>query len=525
MGGDLSWPLMRAADLYAADEAVHDPDRSATYEELARDVRALASGLDELGLQSGARMGFLGVNSLAHAECVMGVPAARRVLVDLNFRLAEAELAFIASDCAIEVLVTDHHRLDVARALKARCPSLDQLVFDGNGPCPEECIPYRELLSGSADELPAVPGDEVAAISYTGGTTGAPKGVMLSHENLLANARHNLIATGHHEDDRWLHVCPMFHVAGTANMLACTWVGAEQIVLPRFDARAVIDTIRERAITHTVLVPAMLGMLLDELERESDGDRLRSLRHIQYAASPIAPALQRRVLEYFDCDIAQFYGMTEAAPTVSHLSPEEHRRGARGEEPHAARLRSIGVPVVGVETDIRAPDGSRTPMGDVGELCVRGPNVMLGYWNQPDATAEVLRDGWYRSGDAARRDEDGYLYLVDRLKDMIITGGENVYSIEVEAALSEHEAVSEAAVFGIPDPRWGEAVHAVVTIAPGSTVTKEELTAHCRMLLAGYKLPRTIELRSAPLPRSGAGKLLKNALREPFWAGLDRRVN
>jgi long-chain acyl-CoA synthetase len=317
----------------------------------------------------------------------------------------------------------------------------------------------------------------------------------------------------------------MFHVAGTSNVFACTWVGAQQTVLPRFEARAVIETIRSQAITHTVFVPTMLGMLLDALERERDSEGLPSLRHIQYAASPISPALQRRVLEYFDCDIAQFYGMTEAAPTVSHLSPEEHRRDSGDNKPHAARLRSIGVPVVGVQADIREPDGSPTPAGEIGELWVRGPNVMLGYWNRPDATAAALQDGWYRSGDAARRDEAGYLYLVDRLKDMIITGGENVYSIEVEAVLAEHSAVSEAAVFGIPDPRWGEAVHAVVTLASGSAVTTEELIAHCRSLIAGYKVPRSIELRSEPLPKSGAGKLLKNELREPFWVGLDRRVN
>jgi long-chain acyl-CoA synthetase len=267
----------------------------------------------------------------------------------------------------------------------------------------------------------------------------------------------------------------------------------------------------------------MLGMLLDELELRPVG--LDSLRHIQYAASPISPALQRRLLERFDCDVVQFYGMTEAAPTVSQLPAEDHRRGFRGEQPYARRLRSIGVPVVGVQAEVCGPDGSRLPPGEIGELRVRGSNVMLGYWNRPIESRSALADGWYHTGDAARADEDGYLYLVDRLKDMIITGGENVYSTEVEAALVEHEDVKEAAVFGIPDPRWGEAVHAVVSVARGAAVTREDLIGHCRKLIAGYKVPRSIDLRTEPLPKSGAGKLLKNSLREPYWIGHDRRVN
>jgi long-chain acyl-CoA synthetase len=257
-----------------------------------------------------------------------------------------------------------------------------------------------------------------------------------------------------------------------------------------------------------VLVPTMLAMLLDA--PGSERADLSSLRHVQYAASPISAELQRRVLERLpDCDVAQFYGMTEAAPTVTHLSPEDHRRGRA--------LSSVGVPVPGVEVDVRGP------AGEPGELWIRGRNIMLGYWKRPDATAEALVDGWYRSGDIVSEDEHGYLSLVDRAKDMIVTGGENVYSLEVEAALMRHPAVAEAAVFGIPHERWGEAVHAVVTTR--AAATPESLAEHCRALIAGFKVPRTIELRDEPLPKSGAGKVLKTRLREPFWAGRERRVN
>jgi long-chain acyl-CoA synthetase len=243
---------------------------------------------------------------------------------------------------------------------------------------------------------------------------------------------------------------------------------------------------------------------------------LGSLRHIQYAASPISPELQRRVLEAFDCDVAQFYGMTEAAPTVSHLTAQDHRAGER--------LRSMGAPVAGVQVQVRGPLGEPLAPGEIGELWIRGPNVMLGYWNRPEATAEAVVDGWYRSGDIAYADERGYLYMVDRAKDMIITGGENVYSIEVESALAEHHAVREAAVFGVPHERWGEAVHAVVVLEAGAAVDGQALIEHCRARIAGFKVPRSLDVRSDALPKSGAGKVLKTKLREPFWHGHDRRV-
>jgi long-chain acyl-CoA synthetase len=505
--------------------AIADEHSAVSYRILEHRVLALSTGLDELNVAEGARVGFLGVNSLAHLECCMGVPSAGRVLLDLNFRLSLPELEFIAQDSEPELLIVDAHQLELGRKLRDSCSTIQKLVFDGNGECPGDCVPYEELVTRATGQPRRVTPDTLAAISYTGGTTGRPKGVMLSHGNLLANARHNLIATGHTSVDRWLHVCPMFHVAGTANVFACTWVGAWQFVLPRFDARAVIDTIRREKITHAVLVPTMLGMLLDELESEGTGAGLPSMRHIQYAASPITPALQRRALEAFEFDLAQFYGRTEAAPTVAQLSAEAHRAGHRDDGPWRERLRSIGVPVVGVQAEVRDSDGSKLPPGEVGELWVRGPNVMLGYWGREDATREAFDDGWYRTGDAARADSEGYLYLVDRLKDMIITGGENVYSVEVEAALAEHPAIIEAAVFGIPDSRWGEAVHGVVSVANRSDVTAEALIAHCRTLLARYKVPRTVDITDQPLPKSGAGKILKKELREPYWVGHERRVS
>ncbi|MDA0168858.1 AMP-binding protein [Solirubrobacter taibaiensis] len=468
---DLSWPLVRAARLFGGDVAVIDGERSVTYGEVARRVRALG-GLDA------QRVGYLGPNSLAHMECWLGLPAFGKVLVDLNYRLSLEELAFMVQDAELEALITDD-----PRAEQLGVPVVD----------------YEALVAGPEHAFPGVDEDALAAISYTGGTTGTPKGVMLSHRNLVSNALHNLAVTGHAREDRWLHVCPMFHVAGTSNVFACTWVGARSVILPRFEPVSVLGAIDAHRITHAVFVPTMLAMLLEHAT-DTPG-----LRHLQYAASPISPELQRRVLEWLpDCDVVQFYGMTEAAPTVTRLSRADHD----------SRPSSMGVPVPGVQAEVRAP------RGEVGELWVRGPNVMLGYWHRPEATAAALVDGWYRTGDLAREDEDGYFFMVDRAKDMIITGGENVYSVEVEAVLSKHPGVDEVAVFGIPDERWGEAVHAVVV----GHADPEALREHCRAALAGFKVPRAIQVREEPLPKSGAGKLLKHQLRAPYWEGRDRLV-
>jgi long-chain acyl-CoA synthetase len=522
--GDLGWPLRRAARHHRDRLAVVDGERELSYGELAERVARLAGGLERLDLAPGDRVGYLGANSLAHLECVIGVPAHGRVLTDLNFRLAPAELAFMVEDAGVEVLVADRDNLAVACELRDRSQRLRALVLVGEGREPD-CVPYENLVGGDRPGAPAAPGaDDLAAISYTGGTTGPPKGVMLSHGNLLANARHNLLATGHTEHDVMLHTPPMFHAAGIANVFAATWVGAGQVIVPRFDPVAVATAIERHRVTLAILVPTMLERLLDHLaERSYD---LASLRNLQYAASPISPEVQRRAGSELPGGLAQFYGMTEAAPTVTHLSPEVHERGLAGEEPDRSRLASAGIPVPGVEVELRRDDAMPAPAGEVGELWVRGPNVMLGYWNRPEDTAAALIDGWYRSGDLAYEDQDGYLFLVDRRKDMIISGGENVYSVEVERVLTGHPAVAQAAVFGIPDRRWGEAVHAVVVLAPGSDEEGLEgaLVAHCRERIGGFKVPRSFDLRKDPLPQSGAGKVLKAPLREPYWSTARRAI-
>ena len=503
MNGTLAWPLAHAASLHSDALAVIDGERRLTYAEVARRVGGLGASLAELGLERGAFVGVLAENSLEHLECWLGIPAHGYVLNDLNFRLAVSELAFMVEDSSTVILLVDAGQLEPGRALRDRCECLRQLVYMGEGACPEDCLAYSELVQAEPLQAPDLDTHALATISYTGGTTGRPKGVMLSHANVLANARHNTMELGYSAQDRYLHAAPMFHVADTSQTFPITWAGGTHVMLPRFDAQRVAEAVVAHGITILVAVPTMVRLLLSELEaRPVD---VSSLRFLLYAAAPITPELQQRAIEALGCDLWQGYGMTEAAPSVTFLTAEDHRLGRA--------LRSVGQPIRGVQVEIRDPHGTPVGATEVGEICVRGPNVMLGYWNRPEATESALVDGWYRTGDAGYIDPAGYVFVVDRLKDMIISGGENVYSVEVEQALVTHPGVDEAAVFGIPHELWGEAVHAVVVAGAGAVLDEPDLIAHCRRQLAGYKLPRSIEIREQPLPKSGAGKVLKHELR------------
>jgi long-chain acyl-CoA synthetase len=355
--------------------------------------------------------------------------------------------------------------------------------------------------------------EHLAGIFYTGGTTGAAKGVMLSHGNLLSNALHLAIVRRFGTTTRWLVAAPMFHAAGTIAVLATIWHGGQHVILPTFDGDAALDLVEQHRVTDTLVVPTMLAAITAaQTTRPRDTSTLELIAH---GGAPAATSTLKAAHQAFPtAEMLHIYGATETSPIATLLPHEERLLDA-------PRSRSCGQPAVGVEVEVRGDDGPADP-GDVGELYVRGPNVMLGYWRKEEATKEALSGGWYRTGDLGYQDEAGFIFLVDRAKDMIVTGGENVYSVEVEEALSRHPAVLEVAVFGVPDVRWGEAVHAIVV--HHSEVSASELSAHCRTLIAGFKVPKTIELREAPLPKSGAGKILKRELREPFWASAADRV-
>jgi acyl-CoA synthetase (AMP-forming)/AMP-acid ligase II len=362
-------------------------------------------------------------------------------------------------------------------------------------------------------------GRDLAGVLYTGGTTGFPKGVMLSHESLCSNALGALALGITDGEGRALLIAPLFHIAAASTMLAHATAAGTFVIVPMFTPLGTLQAIQQHQITHLLLVPTMIQLTIDH--PEAVRYELGSLEVLAYGGSVISEAVLQRAMQRFpSASFYQAYGMTELSPSATYLTADDHRRAAAKPE----LLRSAGRASLTTEVQVVDDHDREVPRGSVGEVAVRGPNVMLGYWNKPDQTAGVLRNGWMHTGDAGYMDEDGYLYIVDRLKDMIVSGGENIYSAEVENALSLHPAVAASAVIGVPSDVWGEAVHAVVVLKPGVTASLDDLVAHCRTLIAGYKCPRSLELRDA-LPMTGAGKIQKTELRKPYWEGRQRGVS
>jgi long-chain acyl-CoA synthetase len=363
--------------------------------------------------------------------------------------------------------------------------------------------------------------DDLAGLFYTGGTTGRAKGVMLSHKNIVSNAINAIMATSYTGHDIYLHAAPMFHLADIGSTFAFTMLGARHVFIPMFNPLHVLQAIQNEKVTVTVLVPTMINAVLNH--PEVDNYDLSSLRRLVYGASPMPVQLLKQGLQKWGQIFLQGYGMTETSPLLTVLDAEDHILDGTPEQ--VRRLSSCGREVLGVEVRVVSAEGEDVHPGEIGEIIASGPNVMSGYWRMPEATAAAIVDGWMHTGDLATVDEENYIYIVDRAKDMIISGGENIYSVEVENALYTHPAVLEVAVIGIPHDMWGEAVHAVVVCKPGMNVTAGDLIEHARMQIAGYKVPRSIEFAQEALPKSGAGKILKRDLRDKYWAGKSRNVN
>ena len=484
-------PIRRAETCFAERPALVDIPSGVVHSfgEVAARARRIVALLHHLGLQQGERVAVLAEGSPRYAELYQAVPMGGFVLVTLNSRYTLAELEAACNDCAPRVLFTDRAAEGVA--------SLAPLV-----------LPMGPGLDGMLVDPPTatrweVDEDDPAVVFYTGGTTDRAKGVVLSHRSKLADALSLITSVDLHHEDRWLVMSPMFHAAGSFNILPCIWVGSTQYFLPRFDADAALRAIESYRLTITFGVPTMLQALAAAQQRL--GADVSSLRLLGHGGAPITSSVLRDTIEAFPTtEICSMYGSTETAPLVTVGRHQEQQIGSE-------EVASAGIPVVGVDVDIFDPNGGPVECGAIGEVVVTGPNLMSGYWNKPEATAEALRAGSYWSGDLGRVDRKGNLYIVDRRKDMIITGGENVYGVEVEDALTSHPAVVEAAVIGAPDDRWGELVVAIVVVT--KEVSAEELDRYCRDHLAGYKVPRRYVMRQEPLPRSAAGKLLKRELR------------
>jgi acyl-CoA synthetase (AMP-forming)/AMP-acid ligase II len=491
-------------------------DRVTTWAQSGERVARLAAGLRSVGVQQGDRVGILSLNSDRYHEYLLATWWAGAVVNPVNVRWSPAEIAYSLEDSGTQVLFVDDAFAACIPAVLAAAPGVRAVVHCGDAATPAGMRPYDDLLDQGTVEDARRGGDELAGIFYTGGTTGFPKGVMLSHANLLVSALGSC-ATGNFvvPGGRLLHAAPMFHLADLAAWLGRNLVGGSHVIVPMFTPEGVISAIEQHRATDALLVPTMLQLLVDA-PATSDAD-LSSLTKVLYGASPISEGLLERIGRVLPhVQLTQAYGMTELAPVATLLSPEDHqdpvlRRSAGRAAPHAM------VRVVDI-------DDKELPRGEVGEIVVTGGHVMQGYWGKEAETAAAVVDGWMHTGDGGRMDDNGYVFVVDRIKDMIVSGGENVYSAEVENAVTTHPSVAACAVIGVPDEEWGERVHAVVVVRPGASLDLPSLREHCKERIAGYKSPRSLELVDA-LPVSGAGKVLKRELRERHWQGTDRAVN
>ena len=485
-------------------------DVSLTWHEVERRTWALARGLAALGIGAGDRVAYLGNNSHRYFESYYAPGRIGAIMVPVNIRLALPEMAQVLADCTPRALIADDAHWHQARQLQADL-GIAHLIHADSGPAPAGATGHDALAATPGPEdgsdLPPPRGssDDVAMIFYTGGTTGRPKGVMLSHANFFANAMAAVPLYGFRPFDTQMLSGPMFHLGSGSRVFTAPLLTHHTVIVPRFEPLLAMQTIAAHKVQCIQLVPTMLTMMLDHPEFARFD--LSSLRLVSYGASVMPQALLQRVMAALPgVTLCQGYGMTECSPLVTILTPDQHYAGS-------PTLNSIGVPPHHVDLRIVDDQDADVPPGVTGEIVTRGPHVMRGYWNQPELTARALRGGWYHTGDAAWMGEDGFVRLAGRTVEMIVTGGENVYPVETENALSLHPAVAEAAVVGVPDPHWGQRVHAVVRLKPGHSADAETLREHCRTLIAGYKLPRSFSFRTEPLPQTNVSKIDKARLR------------
>ena len=498
-----------------------DGTRRISYGQARREVERIGAAFLGAGLRPGARVAFLAKNCLEYPLLFLGASRAGVVPVPLNYRLAPPEWEYILKDAKAELVVARGELVAAADELRAAVPGVRRWLAFGT-PVPAGWEDFRAWVRdapAAAPPSPATSGDDCYQM-YTSGTTGRPKGAVLPHAAIAANIFQASVAIGGSAGERVLIVAPLYHAAAALTAFFAIARGGCLFIHEDFVPSEVVRALSEDGIARVTLVPAMiqacLVMVPDVAQRRYD-----DLRLITYGASPIAEQTLRRAMEVFRCEFIQGYGMTETTALLTYLMPEDHRRALAG---RPELLLSAGRPVVGTEIRIVDGDDRPVPAGTVGEICARGPQLMRGYWNLSDATAEALRGGWMHTGDAGSVDADGYLFIQDRVKDMIVSGGENIYPREVEDVLFQHPAVADAAVIGVPDVQFGEAVKAVVVLREGAAATAEEIMEFCKGRLGGYKRPRSVDFVKV-LPRNPSGKVLKRELREPYWAGQSRRVS
>jgi long-chain acyl-CoA synthetase len=494
--------------------------RPTTWADFDRRSSQVAQALAAEGVKPHDRVAFLDKNGLEYFEVAFGGAKLNSVLVAVNWRLAPPEMAYIINDAEAKVLVVGSEFSEHLAQFEDQLTTVTKIVVAGQPHRRHQR--YTDWLAGRPQDDPGAESapDDVAMQLYTSGTTGVPKGVMLTNTNLGAILPQLSGEIGLGDDSVSMVAMPLFHIGGSGWALAGIARGARTVIIREIDPAAVLDAIQSEAVTHAFLVPAAIMLLL--AAPQCAGTDFSHFRCMTYGAAPISETVLQQALSTFGCQFVQFYGLTETTGAITLLRPEEHHPGG----PHPERLRSCGVPFPDVAIRIVDPStGVDQEAGAVGELWSRSAQNMKGYWRNPEATAATITsDGWLKTGDAGYLDSDGFVYLHDRVKDMIVSGGENVYPAEVENALMAHQDVADVAVIGVPSDKWGETVKAIVVRAAGSSVAGEELIEFARTRIAAYKCPTSVDFADA-LPRNPSGKILKRELREPYWRGAERRIH
>ncbi len=508
--------LYKVERLYPEKIGVICGDERFTYGEFVTRIKQLAGAFRDRGIGREDRVAILHQNCHYFLEAYYALSLLGAISCPLNYRLSAREIAFILEDTEAKALVAQPLFADlVAGSLETLGRDLP-VFWTGKGEIPADGAAVEAMMAAAkGDVKPAdVSGDDVAQLYYTSGTTGRQKGVILTHNNVAVHALGTIAELKLTDEDRWIHVAPMFHLADAWATWAITWVGGAHVMVPEFDAKRVMALMEREKVTLTNMIPTMLNLMVNDPAMKTHD--FSSLRVMLSGGAPIAPEVVRKIMAAFGCDYIQTYGMTETAPYLT-MSILKDTLKTRPEDEQFRFKAATGRPVIFVQLQVVREDGSEIAWNneEVGEIIVKGDSVTPGYWHLPEETAKALKDEWLHTGDLAVVDPEGYVNIVDRKKDMIVTGGENVYSTEVENVLYEHPAVLEAAVIGIPDEKWGEAVHACIVLKEGMTATAEEIIAFCKENLARYKAPKSVEFLDA-LPRTGSGKIYKKGLRDKY---------
>jgi fatty-acyl-CoA synthase len=537
----LTETLAKAVKLFPCKRAVVCGGRDWTYQEFCDRVQQLSRCLKRIGIKKEDKVAILHPNCHTFLEAYYAIPQIGAISVPINTRLSPGEIAYILQDSESKLLIADSMFKHLLDPIRNEVRGIKKILWTGEDVKKSRQDPpgkasrrrnrfvdlnYEDALrqeDSRALPVSSIDGEDIAQIYYTSGTTGRPKGVMLSHKNVTTHAL-GAIAEIHLTDrDVWVHVAPLFHLADAWATWAVTWVGGTHVLVREFDAKAVLEIIQREKVTLTNLIPTMLNLMVNH--PDAGKFDYNSLRVLLSGGAPIAPEVVRKIVDTFQCDYIQTYGMTETSPYLTLSILKEHLRKLSGED--QLRFKSkTGREFIGVALKVVNEQGNEIKKDEkeVGEIIVKGDIVTKGYWKLPEETKKSIQKGWLHTGDMAVIDEEGYVTIVDRKKDMILTGGENVYSTEVENVLYTYPAILECAVIGVPDQKWGEAVKAIIVLKPGQNATEREIIQFCKEKIAHYKAPKSIDFMGA-LPRTGSGKIHKKHLRDKYWEGFEKKVH